>query len=141
MRRVLTSAVIAIATVAAHADSPKKPPPLSVWVGEYTCSQGLTAVRLGLDIRSNGTVEASFQFGPHPENPSVPAGEVAMKGTVTVLARDRFRVHLEPDHWVAKPDDRWQMVGLTATSDLEHRILEGHIDDKRCGDIRVKREE
>jgi hypothetical protein len=136
---VTALAACALAT-AASADVQKKPPPLSVWVGEYTCSQGITAVRLALDIRY-GAVEASFQFGPHPDNPTVQSGEVAMKGEVTVLARGGFRLHLVPDHWVKRPDERWQMVGLTAESDVAQRVLEGRIDDARCGEIRVMREE
>jgi hypothetical protein len=141
VRTILGSAVFAVLLVGTGAAADRPLPSISVWTGEYRCTQGLTAVRLALDIRRNGEVEASFQFGPHPENPSVPTGEVAMKGQVTVLARGQFRLHLEPDHWVSKPGATWEMVGLTATSDVEHRSLEGKIDHERCGEFRVQRAE
>jgi hypothetical protein len=135
------AAGVIVAGSLAAASPARRVPPNTVWVGSYRCSQGITAVRLTIDARPNGDATASFEFGPHPENPKVPRGEAQLKGRVELLARGQLQVKLEPDRWVSKPGETWQMVGLTATSDLEHRVLEGRIEDPRCGEINVRRED
>jgi len=133
--------MIVLAGSVAVADPPRRVPPNSVWVGAYRCSQGLTAVRLTIAARPNGDAIASFEFGPYPDNPHVPPGEVRLKGKVELLSRGQLRVKLVPDQWVSRPGDSWQMVGLTATSDLDQRVLEGRMDDPRCGEITTARED
>jgi hypothetical protein len=127
------------ATRAAAAEPRSRIPPFSVWVGSYTCPQGVTALRLSIEARSGGEAVASFEFGPHPDNPKLPRGEYRMTGTVRLLSRGQLHVKLAPDRWVTQPDG-WSMTGLTATSDLEQQTLEGRIDAQACGELSARRE-
>jgi hypothetical protein len=124
----------------ARADGNRRIPPVSVWLGSYSCQQGVTALRLTIMTRSGGAATATFEFGPHPDNAKLPRGEYQMTGTVRLLARGQLQVKLAPDRWVTRPGDGWQMVGLSATSDLEQRALEGRIDAQGCGELSVQRE-
>jgi hypothetical protein len=133
--------VVASVASVAFADPPRRVPANSAWTGSYRCSQGLTAVRLTIAARANGDAIASFEFGPHPDNPRVPHGEVRLKGKVELLSRGQLRVKLAPDGWITKPGDSWQMVGLSATSDQEQRVLEGQMDHQACGEIKLARED
>jgi len=121
------------------ADTHPRIPPFSVWVGSYTCPQGITALRLSIEARSSGEAEATFEFGPHPSNKNLPRGEYRMTGTVRLLPRGQLRVKLVPDRWITQPDG-WTMTGLSATSDLEQQQLEGRIDTEACGELSAKRE-
>ena len=51
------------------------------WTGSYTCSQGLTGLDLSIERSSSGVVNATFNFYPLPENPSVPTGSFLMEGS------------------------------------------------------------
>jgi hypothetical protein len=123
----------------AVADTHARIPPFSVWIGSYTCPQGITALRLSIEARSSGEAEATFEFGPHPNNKNLPRGEYRMTGTVRLLPRGQLRVKLVPDRWITQPDG-WTMTGLSATSDLEQQQLEGRIDAEVCGELSAKRE-
>ena len=114
-------------------------PLFSVWTGSYVCAQGVTALRLSIMVRAGGAAVATFEFGPHPGNAKLPRGEYQMTGTVRLLPRGQLQVKLVPDRWVTQPDG-WQMVGLSATSDLEQQELEGRIDAQSCGELSVRRE-
>lgn len=124
----------------AAAEGRSRIPPFSVWVGSYTCPQGMTALRLSIEARPSGEAVATFEFGPHPDNPKVPRGEYRMTGTVRLLSRGQLRVKLVPDQWVTQPEG-WSMTGLSATSDLEQQTLEGRIDEPACGELSVRRED
>ena len=123
----------------AGADGRKRIPPFSAWVGSYTCPQGVTALRLSIEARADGEAAATFEFGPHPDNPKLPRGEYRMTGTVRLLSRGQLHVKLVPDRWVTQPDG-WSMTGLTATSDREQQTLEGRIDAQACGELSARRE-
>jgi hypothetical protein len=45
-----------------------------------------------------------------------------------------------PSARVTQPDG-WTMTGLTATSDLEQRTLDGRIDAAACGALSARRED
>lgn len=124
----------------AGAEARKRIPPFSVWVGSYTCPQGITALRLSIEARPDGEAVATFEFGPHPDNRDLPRGEYRMTGTVRLLPRGHLRMKLVPDRWITQPDG-WTMTGLSATSDLEQQTLEGRIDSAACGELSAKRED
>ena len=142
------AAIVALASVLAigsageraAAEARRRIPPFSVWIGSYTCPQGLTGLRLSIEARPSGEAVATFEFGPHPENRSLPRGEYRLTGTVRLLPRGHLRVKLVPDRWVTQPEG-WTMTGLTATSDLEQQTLQGKIDQPACGELTAKREE
>lgn len=127
-------------TERAGAEARKRIPPFSVWIGSYTCPQGLTSLRLSIEARGSGEAVATFEFGPHPDNRNLPRGEYLMTGTVRLLPRGHLRMKLVPDRWVTQPDG-WTMTGLTATSDLEQRTLDGRIDAAACGALSARRED
>ena len=124
----------------AAAEGRKRIPPVSVWVGSYTCPQGVTALRLTIEASADGEAEATFEFGPHPDNRDLPRGEYRLTGKVRLLSRGQLHVKLVPDRWITQPEG-WSMTGLTATSDLEHRTLEGRIDSPVCGEVSARRED
>lgn len=123
----------------AVAEPRKRIPAFSVWVGSYTCPQGVTALRLSIEARPDGEAAATFEFGPHPDNPKLPRGEYRMTGTVRLLSRGQLRVKLVPDRWISQPEG-WSMTGLVAESDLEQQVLEGKIDTPSCGELSVRRD-
>ena len=118
----------------------KRIPAFSVWIGEYRCYQGMTSMRLSIEARPNGEASASFEFGPHPDNKNLPKGELKMKGTIKLLSRGQLSIKLDPDRWITQPPG-WTMVPVTATSDIEHRTLEGKMHQEHCGDLSAKRAE
>lgn len=124
----------------AGAEGRNRIPPVSVWVGSYTCPQGVTALRLTIEARSGNAAVATFEFGPHPDNRNLPRGEYRLTGTVRLLSRGQLQVKLVPDRWITQPSG-WSMTGLTATSDLEQQDLEGRIDSPVCGELAARRED
>ena len=141
--KLLLAAVAALGVggdMRADAEPRSRIPPFSVWVGSYTCPQGVTALRLSIEARSSGEAVATFEFGPHPDNPKLPRGEYRMTGTVRLLSRGQLQVKLAPDRWITQPEG-WSMTGLGATSDLEQQTLEGRIDAQACGELSARRED
>lgn len=141
--KVLLAAVAALGVGGdrrADAERRGRIPPFSVWVGSYTCPQGVTALRLSIEARPSGEAVATFEFGPHPDNPKLPRGEYRMTGTVRLLSRGQLQVKLAPDRWITQPEG-WSMTGLGATSDLEQQTLEGRIDAPACGELSARRED
>ena len=112
-------------------------PSHSVWSGRYTCSQGLTAVQLSIDVTRAGAAVAIFAFGPLDENPDVPSGSIRMTGTLLMVHR-KLELRLAPDRWLVQPPG-WLMVGVAADSDRGQRILRGRILEPACGEIDVRR--
>jgi hypothetical protein len=78
-----------------------------VWEGEYVCNQGATGLRLTVNVISGATTEATFDFYALPENPAVPAGSFAMRGTFSDT------LSLDGDRWIDQPTG-YVMVGLRA---------------------------
>lgn len=136
----MRSAVLLLLVVTTSAAADSTVPMKSVWIGAYTCGQGVTNVRLTIETRDGGdghAAAAHFQFGPNETNRSVPHGDYWLTGTVREV-KGRLEVTLRPDHWGVRPSG-YVMVGVTATSDREQRSLDGTIDDASCTTIHVKR--
>ena len=133
---------------AAAAPAQVGPPPgaevhRSQWRGTYTCAQGATAVELSVEQRCGAVgcqVAAVFEFGPLAENPSVPHGSYRMLGEITTDGDGNAVLTLRPEAWIDEPDG-YMMVGLTATSDHDQRLLHGHMDNPSCGEISLDRVE
>lgn len=137
---IVVAALVLVATGGpAGAEPRKRIPPFSVWIGSYTCPQGPTSMRLTIEARSSGQAVATFEFGPHPDNRSLPRGEYRLTGTVRLLARGHLSMKLVPDRWITQPEG-WTMTGLTAMSDLEQEALDGKIDSEACGELSARRE-
>ena len=108
----------------------------SVWDGQYTCTQGLTSLRLTLE-RDGENVEATFEFGPLDSNPTVPSGAFRMTG---VAKRDDAGLEfvLKPAGWIERPAN-YVMVALHASPTADGRMLRGRIDHSGCGALEVTR--
>ena len=109
----------------------------TMWKGRYVCAQGPTALELEI-ASGDHAIDATFTFGPLPENPNVPHGAYKMHGTVTRLGDGEFAVILEPDHWLEQPPS-YVMVGLQAATSAEHSVLRGKITNPSCAEIELSR--
>lgn len=110
---------------------------VTIWQGRYTCSQGPTALTLTLFTVSDG-VEATFDFGPLPENPNVPHGSYKLKGKARPYERGEYSLELAPVEWIDRPG-AYVMVGLNAITTNEHRGLRGRIAHATCGELELSR--
>lgn len=113
-------------------------PAHSEWLGRYTCTQGLTGVTLVIDMTPEGDATVIFDFGPIPENPSLPSGSYELRGRAELRPDRRIELQLTPHHWIQQPPG-YSMVPVTVVSDREHRVLAGKIEHGSCGVIEVKR--
>lgn len=138
MRRVIVLGIALIVMYKSSLAETPRVPLYSVWEGSYVCTQGITAVRLTIETSSTGAAMGKFEFGPHPNNRSVPNGRYWMTGTLHTTETGALELRLVPDRWAERPAG-YVMVGLHATSDLELRSLEGDIDHRGCGKISVRR--
>jgi hypothetical protein len=110
----------------------------TAWLGHYTCTQGDTSVNLRVAWGADGGASAVFEFGPLPENPTVPAGSYTLRGVVRDDPSGAFEVELVPDRWIERPDG-YVMVGVHAVSDVARTRLVGRIDMAGCGALEVSR--
>src|SRR5438105_12019885 len=109
-----------------------------VWEGHDTCAQGDTAVRLTIGWRADGSARAVFEFGPLPDNPTVPSGSYALRGIVRDDPSGALEIQLAPDRWIDQPAG-YLMVGVFAVSDVQREHLAGKIDMAGCGAIEATR--
>lgn len=110
----------------------------SEWRGEYRCTQGRTAVTLTLDARPSGALRAVFEFGPHPENPDVPAGAYRLAGRIRSGPEGTFDIALQPRAWIRQPVG-YIMVPVKARSSRRWLRLVGRMLHPSCGAIDVRR--
>ncbi|MFP6684321.1 MAG: hypothetical protein VB934_06390, partial [Polyangiaceae bacterium] len=80
-----------------------------LWVGEYVCRQGKTALALTIGAGPSGKPGAIFQFSAHPKNPKVPAGSFFADAKIDAKAGS---IALKPYKWLDQPDRRYKMVAL-----------------------------
>jgi serine/threonine-protein kinase len=97
------------------------------WVGSYTCSQGLTGLRLGIQAAPGGSATAIFNFYAVPSNPGVPSGEFTMTGTYSANG-----MHLGTGHWIKQPAG-YEMAGLDAGPLTNGgKTLSGNVANAAC---------
>jgi serine/threonine-protein kinase len=97
------------------------------WVGSYTCSQGLTGLRLDIQAAPGGSATATFSFYAVPSNPGVPSGEFTMTGTYSAKG-----IHLGTGHWIKQPAD-YEMAGLNAGPLTNGgKTLSGNVANAAC---------
>ena len=110
----------------------------TTWMGHYNCGQGVTAVKLVLDITPTGETTGVFEFSAAPENPGVPSGSYRLRGQTKATKNGVVTVDVEGDSWIDRPQN-YMMVGIHASSDPTRRHLSGQITNESCGDIEVER--
>ncbi len=109
----------------------------TVWRGFYECAQGKTAVQLTLDVDSDGSAKAIFDFGPHPGNPDVPPGSYRLLGTARADG-GKLALDLAPERWISQPPS-YEMVGISATIGSRRQRMRGRITHAACGVFAVQR--
>ena len=107
------------------------------WAGRYICNQGVTQLHLTIQKTGSGKgITATFSFGPPPENPDVPKGAYAMRGTYDPATR---RMKLEGERWLKQPIG-YVMVGLDGKVAQTGENITGYIPDLLgCTDFEVRR--
>jgi len=116
------------------------PPSYSVWTGKYLCAQGVSTVRLRIEAAPDGSATATFEFGPHDDNPNpVARGSFQLTGALFVDDKGLLEVKMAPDHWIDQPPN-YYMVGFNASSDAGQRVMRGKIENSSCDWIEVTRQ-
>lgn len=134
-----SGAGVAVVELDGRANAPAAALPAhSLWRGRYACAQGVTGLDLTLDLDGMGQAAAVFDFGPAPENPSVPSGRYLMRGRADPGALGTTHVTLLPDRWIAQPPG-YVMVGLSATIEASVRAMQGRIDHPDCTVLSLSR--
>jgi hypothetical protein len=105
--------------------------------GTYTCAQGLTAATLQIiEGPADQLLQATFYFGPTPENPSVPRGSFLMEGR---LDRASGAILLAPTFWVQQPKG-YNMIGLIGRIGEGFGAIEGNVlEGAECTTFRLQR--
>jgi hypothetical protein len=88
--------------------------------------------------REGEALRGTFAFSELAENRGVPSGSYTLTGTSAPADHGEVVVTMAPRHWITQPDG-YVMVGFTAKSDRERRILRGTINFSGCGAIEVSR--
>jgi hypothetical protein len=132
MIRAITVAALCTLSPFAHAQEIT-----GEWAGRYICNQGVTQLHLTIQKTGAGKgITATFNFGPPPENPDVPKGAYAMRGTYDPATR---RMKLEGERWLKQPIG-YVMVGLDGKVAQTGENITGYIPDLLgCTDFEVRR--
>jgi hypothetical protein len=104
----------------------------ATWTGTYTCSQGLTGLRLTIKAAAGNALYATFAFYPVPSNPSVPSGSYSMTGFM-----DPAGIFLNGNQWISQPAG-YDMVNIVGDPPAgENTNLSGSVPG--CSPISLKR--
>jgi hypothetical protein len=104
------------------------------WEGAYRCPQGLTGLTLIVLVEEGQDVLATFSFHPLPDNPGVPSGQFAMKGSYSAS-----ELTLGGDYWIDRPSG-YLMVGLSAPlPEAPFDRLQGEVDQSGCEDFELSK--
>ena len=106
---------------------------LGVWNGTYTCSQGLTGMRLTISGSGGDAVKATVEFYPVASNPGVPSGSYALTGNYSASSG----LVLIPDHWINEPSG-YEMVGFSGPPP-DGNSMHGTIQSTGCTTFSVTR--
>ena len=110
----------------------------SEYSGQYTCAQGLTALTLLVQTGTDGSSQdVVMQFGPLPENPTIPSGSYLLHG---VVDSTQGVLDLKPVSWIAQPHG-YAMVGLSGHSQDGGQSFVGKIvySQPLCAEFSVRR--
>jgi hypothetical protein len=108
--------------------------PTETWEGEYTCTQGVTALTLHVTRRGETALEATFMFRASDKNPGVPTGAYTLVGQM----RPDRSFELTPSQWIDRPGN-YIMVGMAGDVDGTGTIMRGRITEDACGGFELRR--
>lgn len=109
----------------------------SVWEGTYVCNQGLSAVKLTLDVGPANDVIARYDFGPVPSNPSVPQGAYLLTGSLVSEGRNGFSGELTDSEWIVRPPAYFMVPLAIETGD--GKSMTGTIRHPSCTSFQATR--
>jgi hypothetical protein len=109
----------------------------SVWEGTYVCNQGLSAVRLTLDVDRTNNVVARYDFGPVPSNPTVPAGAYLLTGALVPQGGNAFTGALVDSEWIVRPPGYFMVPLSIDTGD--GKSMTGAIEHPTCSGFQATR--
>jgi hypothetical protein len=141
MRKLSTSFLLAVMLMAffsivPSAASAQRPTNMAGnWSGTYTCSQGLTGLRLAIFQTTPSHVTAIFKFSPDDTNPGVPSGRYWMSGT---YHRGSGKIVLRPSRWIKRPTN-YLMVGLRGDAGDGNASISGTVLNSACSAFTVTR--
>jgi tetratricopeptide (TPR) repeat protein len=130
-------AAFACVSLAAHA----QPAPQAVsdflvgsWQGQYICGQGVTGVAVSVTAAAaNGDVSGTFRFFNLPGRHNARDGEFAYIGNYDTVTTT---FHIVPIGWIHLAAG-YTAVGFTARIDGSNHHMNGSIDTRGCGAIKL----
>jgi hypothetical protein len=110
----------------------------SEWEGTYVCGQGLSSMKLTIDVDALGAAMVRYDFGPTPSNPVIPkTGAFILTGSLLHAKDGSFTGEFEPRAWIVHPDTYW-MLPLSIESD-DGLHMRGRIHHDSCRDFQATR--
>lgn len=122
-------------TVPLAASAQQSPNMAGNWAGTYTCTQGLTDLRLAIFQTTASRVTAVFKFSANSTNPGVPSGRYWMSGT---YHRRSGKIVLRPSRWIKRPAN-YIMVGLSGDVADGNASISGTVLNSNCAAFTVSR--
>jgi len=111
----------------------------SVWEGTYVCAQGLSSLKLTIDVNTLGVATVRYDFGPVPSNPTIPeTGAFLLVGSMEP-AGGGFTGEFDPTQWIVHPSNYLMLPLSIATDDGVH--LRGTIHHDSCSQFQAMRTE
>lgn len=104
------------------------------WEGHYICGQGLTSLRLLIEVREASRIDAFFSFFAHPDNPGVPAGSFKMTGSLLSSGQ----LVLNGTQWVQRPKN-YRTVDLLGTIESDASRIRGVVTQETCDTFEIER--
>jgi hypothetical protein len=105
------------------------------WSGAYTCTQGLTDLRLAIFQTDASSLTAIFKFSANSTNPGVPSGRYWMSGA---YQRRSGKIVLRPVRWIKRPAN-YIMVGLAGNAANSNSTISGTVTNSKCSAFTVSR--
>lgn len=108
------------------------------WEGTYTCRQGLTNLKLVIDVQSLDNIDAVFVFSAHPSQPTVPSGSFKMVGTYKSFNSPDIPsvLNLQGTTWINRPNG-YNTVDLSANVDNRADTISGNVTTSGCSTFTV----
>ena len=134
---VAVAVIVAIVIATAIACSGSSAPALALtgtWTGTYTCSQGLTGVRLVLQANKNGTLTGTGYFYAVPANPGVPSGSYTVTGSWSGT-----KTNVNAGHWLKQPAG-WELENFTAGPPVNGHLSGKVVPASACTTFTVTKE-
>ncbi|MGA2824816.1 MAG: hypothetical protein ABSF03_01690 [Streptosporangiaceae bacterium] len=138
MKRIIVAiivivVIIILAAIACGESSQSIPTLTGTWTGTYTCSQGLTGIRLVLQAK-DGKLTGTENFFAVKGNPGVPSGSLTVTGTYSNTATG-----INPGHWIKQPAG-YELEHLTAGPPEAGKLHGKVIPSSACTTFTVTKE-